>query len=531
MSSAENTAEGNPSGLQHYLKMGIRRRWYFITSAVAFWAAALTLSVIVSPKYKSETLVVIEPSDVPAQYVTSNIGLDLQQRLQSLTGQTLSRPRLEQVINEFHLYGNMPGQVGSENQVNQMRGDISVELTKSNDRGEISAFKIIYSGSTPALAREVTARLASLFIQDSVDRQQRLSEETTAFLNTQLEEARIDLENQENVLRQFKSRNLGELPEQRMANVQILSGLQDRLRSATESLHQAEKQKLYLGSLIGWSAKGRANTAAGDSPAVAPSPLDEQIGKMKADLADLSARYTPRHPDIIRLKEEIANAEKIKAETAGNDRSAQTAGAEGTEYAGSQLAISPLAQLQSQFKANELEITNRKQEIKDLEKQIGQYQAQLNLTPVREQEIVQATRNYEQSRSHYESLLAKKQQSEMATDLSKMEKNAQFRTVDPPSLPQRPYWPNRLKFSAVGLVVGILIGFLAIALKETVDARIYGEEDLRLWTSLPVIATVPPLTTNSEKKRETRHRAIEIAVVSVLLALVPALTIVASLKG
>lgn len=532
MNSAEHIDEGNPSGLQQYLKMGIRRRWWFITSAVIFWAAALALSVIVPPKYKSETLVVIEPGDVPAQYVTSNMGLDLQQRLRSLTEQTLSHPRLAQLINELHLYGHTPGQVASENQVKQMRGDISVDLIKSNDRGEISAFKIIYSGSTPDQAQKVTSRLAFLFIQDSVDRQQRLSEDTTSFLATQLEEARNDMQRQESVLRQFRGKNLGELPEQQAANVQILSGLQDRLRSSTESLHQAEKQKLYLGSLMGWSANGTVNTAAADMIPAGASPVDEQIDKMKADLADLSARYTPIHPDVVRLKEQIANAEKIRSETARNGESARTGAAVGgAEIARSARVTSPLAQLQSQYKANELEITSRKQEIKALEKQIGDYHTRLNLAPVREQEIAQATRNYEQSRSHYESLLAKKQQSEMATDLSKMQKNGQFRTVDPPTLPQRPYWPNRLKFSAMGLFIGALFGLLGIALKETVDARIYGEDDLSRWVSLPVIGTVPPLITNAERKSQRRRRGVEIAIASVLVALVPALTMMAYLKG
>lgn len=532
MNVPEHIEEGAPAGWRYYLKAGIRGRWWLMISAVLFWAAALTLSLVLPAKYKSETLVLVEQDAIPAQYVTPNVSVGLQQRLQTMTEQTLSRARLVQIIGEFHLYGSAPGQSVAETIVKRMRDDISVELIRSNDRGEISAFKIIYSGPTPELAQKVTARLASLFINDSLASQQRLSENTTSFLGSQLDEARKDLDRQESRLREFRSKNLGELPEQMQSNMQILSGLQGRLQAATESLHQAEQQRLYLGSLIGWS-NNEANAAGRDSAAGTSTPLDDQIAKMKSDLANLSARYTPRHPDVIHLKEEIASAEKVKRQTEGSAHSTpgkHPAGA--ADIQARPNALSPVAQLQSQFKANELEIKNRKEEIKDLEAQIGQYQARLNLTPIKEQQLAEVTRNHDQSRSYYESLLAKKLQSEMANELSKQQQNGRFRMIDPPSLPQHPYWPNRLKFSAIGLFAGLMIGLVAISVKETIDAKIHSEDDLTNWAAtLPVLATVPPLTTPAERKQQTWRRGIEIAIASLLVALVPAITIVVYLKG
>lgn len=520
--------EDNPSDWRYYVKMVVRRRWWLVLPAILFWAAALVLSLVLPAKYRSETLVLIEEEGVPAQYVTPNVSVDLQQRLQSLTEQTLSRPRLSQIINELHLYGSVSGQVVSDDAMKQMRRDTSVELIKANGRGDIAAFKIIYSASSPQQAQQVTSRLASLFIQDSLNRQKRQSEETTAFLESQLDDARKVLEKQEALLREFRGKNLGELPEQMQSNVQILSGLQDRLQSATVSLHQAEQQRLYLGSLIGWSNKGSANAAGGYEPAAVSTPLDEQIDKMKAELASLSTRYTQRHPDVVHLKEQIATAEKVRDQMGSNAHSAKgEEPGEAAERRSSPRAIPALTQLQSQFKANELEITNRKQEIAAVEKQIAQYQARLNLTPIREQQLEEVTRNHDQSRTYYESLLAKKLQSEMATDLSKRQEAEQFRTIDPPTLPQKPYSPNQLKFSAAGLFLGLLVGLVALALKETIDGRIYGEDDLSRWVTVAVIATVPPLPTSTEQKHNAQRRRVEIAVASALVMLVPLLTLMA----
>jgi hypothetical protein len=103
--------------------------------------------------------------------------------------------------------------------------------------------------------------------------------------------------------------------------------------------------------------------------------------------------------------------------------------------------------------------------------------------------------------------------------------------IDPPSLAQAPYWPNRLRFSGIGLLAGLLLGLAGIAFLETVDARIYSEDDLKRWVEVPVIATVPPLTTPAEVKQLGRSRVIEIAFASALVVLVPALTLMAYLRG
>ena len=532
MNPTEQIEESIPPLWRNYAKIAIRRRWWLIISAFVFWAGALVLSLIVPPKYKSETTVLIEQPSASGQGETSGV-TSVQQRLQSLTEQTLSRPRLLQLIEEFHLYGDVPGQIVSDGAVQQMRADITVEVTRSTSSGEISAFKIGYSSPAPEPAQKVTARLASLFIQDSLASQQGLAEQTTTFLEGQLEEARKDLEAQDRLLGDFRSRSLGELPEQRASNAQVLLELQGSLQSAKESLNRAEKQKLYLGTLLGWSVVPPSNTTGtGDVSVTASTPRDEQLEKMKSDLSNLRARYTERHPDVVHLKEEIAKVEQMNSRMAAAAANAKTGHPGGApETPRTQGTVTQLSQLQSEFKANELEIANRKKEISQLEGQISQYEARLNASPLREQQLAEFTRNDEQARARYESLLAKKQQSEMAKDLSQRQQNQIFQQVDPPTSPQRPYFPNRLKFIAIGFFLGIVVGFVAIAIKETVDARIYGEDDLSQWVKVPVIATIPPLTTKAEKKRQARRLGFEIAVALVLTMLVPVLTIMAYMKS
>jgi capsular polysaccharide biosynthesis protein len=182
------------------------------------------------------------------------------------------------------------------------------------------------------------------------------------------------------------------------------------------------------------------------------------------------------------------------------------------------------------LKANELEIANRKQEVKTLENEIEQYQARLNLTPIREQQLADVSRNHEQSRANYESLLAKRLQSGMATDLAKRTEGAQFSIIDPPSLPQKPYWPNPLQFSLAGLALGMILGLAGVLLKETLDPHIYTEQEMRQWIAIPVIATIPPLLTVSEQHQRSRNGKFEVVAVALIAVAVPALTLIAYLR-
>jgi polysaccharide chain length determinant protein (PEP-CTERM system associated) len=514
-----------------YLSLLLRRLPWLMVSVLFFWAVGITLSLLLPPKFKSETVVLIEQPKVLPQYVAPNVATDMQQRMQSLSQQILSRTRLVRIMDTYHLYGKPAGHPAPDELVQRMRNDITIDLIKSGGRGDdLSAFKISYSAPAPALAQEVTGQITSLFIGENLHNEQQLTEDTTAFLEDQLKEARQDLESQEKVLGEFRSKHVGELPEQLASNVQILSGLQTRLQSATAALHQAEQQKLYLVSLIGQSSS-TDQELPDEGVGFATTVLDNEIAKMKADLADLSARYTPEHPDIVRLKQKIASAEASRREgiaAASSGKKTGVSNGDGVRRGGQ--SISQVAQLQSQLKATDLEISNRQQEVKTIEAQIEQYQSRLNETPIREQELAGISRNHEQSQANYESLLAKEKQSAIVSELTKRQEGMQFHVLDPPSLPQKRYWPNPIQFGLAGVMGGLALGIAGIVFKEAVDPRVHNEDDLRRWPAAVVIGVVPPLLTPIEKLSGMRRRRLEIAATALVAVIIPVVTLMTYLK-
>src|ERR1700686_2497764 len=126
------------------------------------------------------------------------------------------------------------------------------------------------------------------------------------------------------------------------------------------------------------------------------------------------------------------------------------------------------------------------------------FESRLNLTPLREQHLSEVTRNYDNTRQNYQSMLQKKHQSELSTNLEKRQQGEQFRIIDPPNLPTKHYWPNRLQLSLFGLAAGVVLGIASAAMVESADDRIHQERDLSDVSRLPVLGIVPPLHTLSE---------------------------------
>src|ERR1700732_4698451 len=468
-----------------YWAIAVRRRWWILLPLFLCWATVWSAGWLLPSTYQSDALILVEQQKVPEQYVVRNVTMGLQDLLQSMTQQILSRTRLQTTIDRFHLYPRRTGLQGllaSGDPVEQIRKDIQIDLVQPPGHpNELTAFKIRYSTGSPELAQQVNSELASLFIEENLKSQQQLSESTTAFLANELSDARAKLEEQEAKVRAFKAQHLGDLPSQLETNVQILSGLQGQLQNTQRALDGAKQQKLYLESLLQQYRSMQAGQTTPDSAATPPDTLGKQLQDLHRRLAEARSLYTDNYPDVVALKDEIAKTEKLKKqiedEIASNketDEQDDSKSSEGTQPG----TPTTMMQIQSQLKANQLEIQNYQAREKTLEAQISLYQARLNLTPATEQQMAEISRGYEESKSNYNSLLQKQMQSQLATSLEKRQQGETFRLIDPASLPDKPSAPNHLLVSLGGLAAGLAIGFGLTALLEIINVRGWHESDL-----------------------------------------------------
>jgi polysaccharide chain length determinant protein (PEP-CTERM system associated) len=495
------------------------------------WAAVWGASWLLPTTYQSEALILVDQQKVPDKFVQPNVNVDLQDRLQSITQQILSRTRLQGMIDHFQLYSRPHGLGAlseSSDPIDQMLKDIKIDLVESpGRRGEFSAFKIRYSAGSPQLAQQVNTELASLFVGENERTDRTLSEDTTTFLENQLADARAKMEEQEAAVAAFKTKHSGDLPGQLESNVQILAGLQGQLQNTQHALDVSKQQRIYLESMLQQFQSASASLGGGDSTMTEPQTLDKQLLDMHLRLEDLRSRYTDDYPDVLALKDMIEKTETLKKQTetewVSNQGRASASSALDVHAIGEAPRDSRAATMQiaSQLKANQLEIQSDQLREKDLESQISAYQVRLNMTPETEQKLADVSRGYDESKSNYDSLLQKQMQSQLATSLEQQQQGEQFRILDPPSLPNKPSAPNHFRISLGGLGLGIVVGMALAALLELTDIRVYQEKDLQGIVPVRVLVGIPRLSTFQEDHSRLTKRWIQLGALAAM-----ALTIV-----
>jgi len=481
-----------------------RHRWHFLVPFFLGWLLVWGISWTMPSIYRSGTLILVEQPAVPEKFVVSNIDTDIRQQLDSITQQILSRTRLLRIIDNLNLYAEARKHVSDNVLVERMQKDIEIELVRGDDR-KLSAFNIYYLSRDPKTAQRTTNELANLFITENLEQRQERSENTTKFLEDQLGQARQKLAEQEERVREFKDRHIGELPTQTQSNLQILAGLQSQLQAQEDSLNRAKQQNTYLESLLSQYRNLGQGSAGGASP-VGLAAIDQELDRLKAQLADLSSHYTDKHPDVRKTREQIARTEKMRERIVA-DMNAASSNSTSDPRPATSLApkSAPVLDLESQLKANHIEIANHQSAIKDLQAKVGQYQARLNMAPVMEQQFADITRDYEQSKAGYDSLLSKKNQSEMATSLEKTQQAEHFRMLDPPNLPEKPYKPNRLQICGIGLIVGLVFGGAAAFGREKTSGKVYTEREIKKLAPFEVMTEIPLIETPEEQVAHRRR--------------------------
>lgn len=189
--------------LERYLDILRRRHLQLLVPFFLTWLAIWGSSWVLKPLYKSSTNILVEQPTMPENYVAPNVNENLQARLQSITQQILSPTRLSLIIDKLHLYPG--GSLTMDDRVERMRKDISIDLVRDARNNEINAFTVAFSAHDPQKAQQVTAELTDLFINENLRVRQEESQDTTKFIEQQLEVARDGLSAQEAKVRAFQA--------------------------------------------------------------------------------------------------------------------------------------------------------------------------------------------------------------------------------------------------------------------------------------------------------------------------------------
>jgi len=481
--------------IERYKEIALRRRWWIIIPSLLSILIGIGVSLKLPKVYRASTLILIERQTVSTNYVRELVSTDLGDRLRTITQQVTSRTNLEKIINEFNLY-NEPGRhMFMEEKVEKIRNKITVDVSRGGRVGTI-AFEIIITGKYPKKVAEVANALASYFISKNIKLREDQAIGTSEFLADELENIRRRLSEKEEVLKRYRQRYMGGLPEQLETNLRILERIQHQIVANQESLREIETRKILIQQQISEAAeirRARAVPAEAEGEVAQTPPLDQ----LKTQLASLEAKYTQRHPDVIRLKEKIADMES-------KQKSDLDEGQEVPEDRGMTQAEINLV---NQLRGIELEIVNLKAEAAHLHSQIKWYQTQVENTPKREQELMSLNRDYRNIQETYNSLLSRKLEAEIAVNLERKQKGEQFRILDPAKTPIRPFKPDKQRIRLIAMALGFALGCGLAYLRETMDTSFRRPEDIEELLQIPIIASLP-FTFNARELRSLKRKKI-----------------------
>lgn len=486
------------------------RKWFIVVPAVIAATATFVWSSSLPNRYRSTTTILVVPQQVPQSFVRSTVTASVSERLQTISQQILSRPRLERLIEEFNLYEEERGTLIMEDIVQNMRQrDVKIDIVRGRGRGQSmsSAFTVGFESSEPRTAMVVAERLASMFVQESLQDREVVADATNQFLQSQLDAARRRLIEHEKRLEEFRRQHAGRLPSQAQSNLQMLQTTQLQLQANAEAANRERDRLEVLEASIAEAAAAAAEAGSGAVQADGSvGTAAQQLDAARAALRNLELRLKPEHPDILRARRAIEGLEaKAEAEALA---AAVSPAAPAAVPGQTTSAANRVAAMRLEVRDIRARLETRKQEEARLQQVMQTYTARLEAAPGLESELTELMRDYSTLQGQYTTLLNKSEEANIAVSLERRQIGEQFRIIEAARLPQRPISPDRARLNVMGLLAGLGFGVALLGLLEYRDTRLRTDEDIVMSLALPVLAVIPAMITSGERRQIRRRRLV-----------------------
>lgn len=432
--------------------------------------------------YRATATVLIERDQAPETLVPGAVSGEVQSRLETINQQVLSRARLKDLIDLFHLYPELKGRVPDEEVIDQLRKDIHLGLKSVQEDGgrrATIAFNLSYRGRDPQTVSTVTNTLASFFVEQNWKTRGRQATETAEFFKVQLNEMKKRLEDQERRVAHAKTRIAGVATAERQ-DAMNFERLHIQLRANMERLSRLMDRR------EGLAAKLRDAVPYGTLPAAAAAaPRMEELAKLKAELRDLRGRYTESYPDVIRLRNEIAALERAATEEPAPEKPRAPAPDPGIAQAN--------AQIKKEMAGLDEEIRNLRAEDQRLQRSINSFRVTAESPS---EDALQLVRDYETTKDLYAALLKRYSDAQYAENWERSQRGESFRILDSAVPPHQPVAPQRFLLALLGLGLSLALAACAVFVAEQMDSSFHSVDELRGFTKVPVLVSIPQVLSN-----------------------------------
>lgn len=491
--------EEENAALSNYLPTLKRYKWHVSITAIILFILTTAIVLSLSPVYRSTGKVLVETQQIPTELVRSTVTSVAAERIEMIRQRVMTRDRLLSVIEKysfFNLPTNNPAVITM--QLQEVRESVNINIIEGvggSRRGPMNtiAFSLSFDSVNPFIAQAVANDLVTLFLSENVKVRTERASETTHFLKSEADKIKIELDETEAAVADFKQQNKDALPEHLNLYVDIREESGRRLSEIVRDVRSTEEQISFIRS------QRQLINGESDSGAIQGSAL--KLEQLKQELNRLLLSYKPIHPDVVEIKRQInfLEASEIPSES-------------GRRYTVSELGVEQqLSELNSKMDSLLREKRIVEEKISDMEERI------LRIPQV-ERKLTTLTRENKSKIKQYNLLVAKSMEAGVAESLEEGLKAERFSLLEPPIQPTTPFKPDRKKLLLLstgfsfGLPVGLvlLLGFL--------NKNIIGTNALMSITNLPVLAEIPHVYSDDEVIKN-RQKVITILAFAIILVL------------
>lgn len=504
----DSQQESAKSLIWRYLEIAWRRRHCFIPFPFLL-AVVFVYAMSLPHSYQSEGVLLVEQQNIPPELVRNTVTSFAAQQMEVIRQEVQATAIVSELIDRFGLYSEL-GASSSSSLVQRFRDNMQVNTVNANivDPGSgrprvVSiAFRISFSDQSPKMAQQVASELIRLFVEQNTQSRTKEAREASTFLRQEAEvlEKRVhDLEEQ---IAEFKEKNAGSLPELLEFNLGVITNSEERLSDVQVSIDNLiEQEQLlsielrgmdpYTGAAIGSQAEGVGIGVSGGS-------LPARLAARRAELAQLSLRYSDSHPTIHAIKRDIATLERqISEEGAGTEEVIDE----------EDLYSSIYLNLRYRIGSIQRDIESMEAERERLRQQITDYNDRVAKTYTVEREYEDLQRNYLASTTRYAQLRDAQYEAEVAESLEENSQVEALRIIEEPRIPTAPMASERQKILLLGTgLSGVTCLGLALLL-EFFDERVRGQRAFELTIGEAPLVAVPQISTFYD--REERFVALK----------------------
>jgi uncharacterized protein involved in exopolysaccharide biosynthesis len=481
--------------------------------------AGLVIGVMVAffwpDTYLAWSTLRIVPAQVPDRVIPTNFNRQMADRLTSVLSEITTSGKLQPLITELGIYKSDLARKPFEDVAEDMKKAIRVQPMASglqeNRAGYLFQIHFRYRNRKDAI--QTVKMLASLVKKTSEQQQAVASNDTTVFLRDQQASAKKELDALETVRSSFRQKKMGSLPEQFQANMQALQSLQMQLSSVNEAINRGGQEKLMLETqLQNIKEQAKTVTATQEDTSVKNErlvQLNRAILDMETAISAQRETYREEHPDIRSNK---ARLEVLKRERdrlmADEEKTASVQSTKKSVTPTTKRALTDLEAMQrnieSRIQITVLDLAERAKTQQRLLDQISRVQKMVESTPAGEDEYARISRDYQTAKTRYDDLTLKLAQSEMANKVEQNLHGEMLEILEDGVASSRPVEPNRWIIVGAGITIGLMLGAGLVSVREAKDGSLKTLKDVRAYTNVTVLSTVPLLENAVVLRRKRR---------------------------